>query len=31
VDGDLVTGYSKHEVLPFIQAIAQQIAALPRL
>jgi deglycase len=31
VDGDLVTGYSKHEVLPFIRAIAQQIIALPRL
>jgi protease I len=25
VDKDLVTGYSKHEVLPFIQAIAAQI------
>jgi protease I len=31
VDKDLVTGYSKHEVLPFIQAIAQQILALPPL
>jgi protease I len=29
VDSDLVTGYSKHEVLPFIQAIVQQIAGLP--
>jgi len=29
VDGDLVTGFSKHEVLPFIQAIAQQILNLP--
>jgi protease I len=28
VDGDLVTGYSKHEVIPFIQAIAQQILSL---
>jgi protease I len=28
VDGDLVTGYSKHEVLPFINAIAAQIVAL---
>jgi protease I len=28
VDSDLVTAYSKHEVLPFIQAIAQQIMAL---
>jgi protease I len=27
VDDDLVTGYSKHEVLPFIQAISKQIAA----
>jgi len=27
VDDDLVTGFSKHEVLPFIAAIAQQIAA----
>lgn len=25
VDGDLVTGFSKHEVIPFIQAIAEQI------
>jgi protease I len=25
VDNDLVTGYSKHEVIPFIQAIAAQI------
>ena len=24
-DGDLVTGFSKHEVLPFIEAIADQI------
>jgi protease I len=24
-DGDLVTGYSKHEVLPFIEAIAKQV------
>ena len=31
VDEDLVTGYSKHEVLPFIQAIAQQILSLPPL
>jgi protease I len=30
VDGDLVTAYSKHEVIPFIRAIAQQVAALPR-
>jgi protease I len=30
VDGDLVTGYSKHEVVPFIRAIAQQVAATPR-
>jgi len=29
VDGDLVTGYSKHEVIPFMRAIAGQIAALP--
>jgi protease I len=28
VDRDLVTGYSKHEVVPFIQAIARQIVAL---
>jgi protease I len=28
VDRDLVTGYSKHEVVPFIQAIAGQIVAL---
>jgi protease I len=27
VDDDLVTGYSKHEVIPFIHAVAQQIAA----
>lgn len=27
-DGDLVTGFSKHEVLPFIAAIAEQIRAL---
>ena len=27
-DGDLVTGFSKHEVLPFISAIAEQIRAL---
>jgi len=27
VDHDLVTGYSKHEVVPFIQAIARQILA----
>jgi protease I len=27
-DGDLVTAYSKHEVVPFIAAIAQRIAAL---
>jgi hypothetical protein len=27
-DGDLVTGFSKHEVLPFILAIARQIQAL---
>jgi protease I len=26
-DGDLVTGFSKHEVLPFIAAIAEQIRA----
>lgn len=26
VDKDLVTGFSKHEVIPFIEAIAQQIA-----
>lgn len=25
VDGDLVTGYSKHEVIPFMNAITQQI------
>ncbi len=25
VDGDLVTGFSKHEVIPFIQAITEQI------
>lgn len=25
VDGDLVTGFSKHEVIPFIEAIANQI------
>jgi protease I len=31
VDGDLVTGYSKHEVIPFIRAIAQQVAALPQV
>jgi protease I len=31
VDADLVTGYSKHEVLPFIQAIAQQILSIPPL
>lgn len=30
VDGDLVTGYSKHEVIPFIQAIARQIMALSK-
>ncbi len=29
VDDDLVTAFSKHEVLEFIQAITQQIAALP--
>lgn len=28
VDGDLVTGYSKHEVLPFIAAITRQIAVM---
>ncbi len=28
IDGDLVTGYSKHEVIPFIQAIAEEIAKL---
>ncbi|MEW7864927.1 DJ-1/PfpI family protein [Aeromonas diversa] len=27
VDDDLVTGFSKHEVVPFIRAIANQIAA----
>jgi len=27
-DGNLVTAYSKHEVVPFIAAIAQRIAAL---
>jgi protease I len=27
-DRDLVTGFSKHEVLPFIAAIAEQISAL---
>lgn len=27
-DGDLVTGFSKHEVLPFISAIAEQIRAV---
>ena len=27
-DDDLVTGFSKHEVLPFIAAIAAQICAL---
>jgi protease I len=27
-DGDLVTGFSKHEVLPFIAALARCIAAL---
>lgn len=26
IDGDLVTGFSKHEVLPFIAAIARRIA-----
>jgi protease I len=28
VDRDLVTGYSKHEVVPFIEAIARQIRAV---
>jgi protease I len=28
VDEDLVTGFSKHEVVPFIEAIANQITAL---
>jgi protease I len=28
VDGDLVTGFSKHEVLPFITAVAEQVVAL---
>lgn len=27
-DGDLVTGFSKHQVLPFIAAIAERISAL---
>ena len=27
-DGDLVTGYSKHEVVPFIHTIAEQVAAV---
>jgi protease I len=30
VDGDLVTGFSKHQVLPFITAVAEQIVALGR-
>lgn len=30
VDGDLVTGFSKHEVIPFIEAVAAQIAAKNR-
>jgi protease I len=29
-DGDLVTGFSKHEVLPFIAAIAEQIHDIAR-
>jgi protease I len=28
VDRDLVTGFSKHEVLTFVEAVAGQIAAL---
>jgi protease I len=27
-DGDLVTGFSKHEVVPFIAAVARQVTAL---
>ena len=27
VDNDLVTGFSKHEVVPFVEAIASQIIA----
>jgi hypothetical protein len=29
-DNDLVTGFSKHEVLPFMAAVAEQIAVLKR-
>jgi protease I len=27
VDGDLVTGFSKHEAMPFVEAVARQIVA----
>jgi protease I len=30
VDEDLVTGFSKHEAVPFVEAVARQIVAVSR-